>query len=179
MHFRRRLQYCYQEIEAAKDDRTRIKSDLKLAKLQIAKSTMTAEQQKKRTHLAKRVTSASLSAKEAYIASSVGRSRATNKNKKSPQLHRASDEVSGISVSAEDTIVSPIKRSHSPQHSMASSKSFVRSSVRTGLLHSLDLSREHLRHSHIGGLEEDMSHWDLHHLQVQAPDLSQYESLEF
>jgi hypothetical protein len=207
VHFRRRLQYCFQEVEAALDDKVRIRSDLKMAKQRLKQVTTEESLLKvRRERLAKRVSTVSTNANAALNSSQ--RQRAYSSKHSTPVKKRvattpyegvgeaARRSTASASVSVVDLVdrsvvgapdrknTSPARSDHSSPHrghSPYRSPLRVSSSSRKGVLHSMDSAVSHhnrLRHSH-NAADEDLSHWDLKHLQVQAPDLTQYDSLEF
>lgn len=193
VHFRRRLQYCFQEVEAARDDKIRIRKDLRVAKQILKESSADARLKFKKDRFAKRVSSVSNVASSALKSSQQQTSKSATKPESarkrqviSPYISRGVGEAArrvatgnlapAQVVPVRSSMSTPPRTQRSPLASPART-----SSSRKGLLHSLDgvmASHNHLRHS-INAVDEDISHWDLKHLQVQAPDLTQYESLEF
>lgn len=140
----------------------------------------------KRAQFTKRVATVSENATAALNGSARKNTVSLSASKHRPSPYRGvgeaarRSEASGI-VSPDTSQNLPFTppRAVSPERLRGTSP--VRLSGRKGLLHSLDgvlSSHNRLRHS-CTGVDEDLSHWDLKHLQVHAPDLTQYNSLEF
>jgi hypothetical protein len=212
VHFRRRLQYCFQEVEAALDDKVRIRADLKLAKQSLKDSKSPANRYMvKKALLEKRVSTASSNAGDALNSSRRQRQSVRSSGSSVGSRARPYDGVGEVSrrQSAQSAAAAggspPLTRTSSPQRSpgprspLRSAHSSPErrrespgrdsydspgrrsmSSVYKGVLHSMEGQKVRSSHQHHSALEMgDISNWDLHHLQVQAPDLTQYQSLEF
>ena len=185
VHFRRRLQYCFQEVEAAKDDKRRIKADLRLAKKTLKEqSSVEAKAEMRRKRFEKRVQAVTTTASAALSSSRKQRLSSSNSSVTRPARYESVGAVARSNVAmgnrtprktASSPGQSPGRKNSSPSRN---SQSPLRQSVRKGVLHSMDGISEHRLRQSLG-FDEDISHWDLKHLQVQAPDLTQYDDLDF